>query len=171
MKAVTRGAWIRFVQAALVAAALIAVPGRGFAQDTDGDGMSNAYENFFFLNPTNPADALLDYDGDTLTNRYEAAKWTDPWTEDTDMDGWWDNWDSDPLSRAVFYWGAAELTQAQLEYAASDVLYLHRARAVLVERLAREGRTELARACFDFLPARAQLDLLGWEEPNDIFHH
>ena len=68
-------------------------------------------------------------------------------------------------------WGAAELTQAQLEYAASDVLYLHRARAVLVERLAREGRTELARACFDFLPARAQLDLLGWEEPNDIFHH
>ncbi|HEY0213065.1 MAG TPA: ribonuclease D [Paenirhodobacter sp.] len=68
-------------------------------------------------------------------------------------------------------WGAAELTQAQLEYAASDVLYLHRARAVLVERLAREGRTDLARACFDFLPARARLDLLGWEEPNDIFHH
>ncbi len=110
MKAVTRGAWIRFVQAALIAAALVAIPGLGFAQDTDGDGMSNNYENFFFLNPTNAADALLDYDGDTLTNRYEAQKWTDPWTEDTDMDGWWDNWDSDPLSRAVFYWGAAELT-------------------------------------------------------------
>ncbi|MFT3690643.1 ribonuclease D [Paenirhodobacter sp.] len=68
-------------------------------------------------------------------------------------------------------WGAPELTQAQLEYAASDVLYLHRARAVLAERLEREGRSALARACFDFLPARAQLDLLGWEEPNDIFHH
>nr|WP_255697257.1 ribonuclease D [Sinirhodobacter sp. WL0062] len=68
-------------------------------------------------------------------------------------------------------WGAAELTPAQLEYAASDVLYLHRLREVLVERLAREGRTGLAKACFDFLPARAQLDLMGWEEPNDIFHH
>lgn len=68
-------------------------------------------------------------------------------------------------------WGAPELSQAQLEYAASDVLYLHRVRAVLAERLEREGRTGLAKACFDFLPARAQLDLLGWEEPNDIFHH
>ena len=68
-------------------------------------------------------------------------------------------------------WGAPELTQAQLDYAASDVLYLHKLRAVLVERLAREGRTDLAQACFDFLPARARLDLLGWEEPNDIFHH
>lgn len=68
-------------------------------------------------------------------------------------------------------WGAEKLTQAQMEYAASDVLYLHKARAALVERLAREGRTGLAQACFDFLPARAQLDLLGWEEPNDIFHH
>jgi len=68
-------------------------------------------------------------------------------------------------------WGAAELTQAQLEYAASDVLYLHKLKAELALRLAREGRTELARACFDFLPARAKLDLMGWEEPNDIFHH
>lgn len=68
-------------------------------------------------------------------------------------------------------WGAAELSQAQLDYAASDVLYLHRAREVLIGRLAREGRTALAQACFDFLPARAQLDLLGWDEPNDIFHH
>ena len=110
MKAETRSVRSRFVRAAVVTAALFAMAAPGFAQDTDGDGMSNAYENFFFLNPTNPADALLDYDGDTLTNRYEAAKWTDPWTEDTDMDSWWDNWDSDPLSRAVFYWGAAELT-------------------------------------------------------------
>lgn len=68
-------------------------------------------------------------------------------------------------------WGAADLTDAQLEYAASDVLYLHRLKEVLAARLEREGRTELAKACFEFLPARAQLDLLGWEEPNDIFHH
>ena len=68
-------------------------------------------------------------------------------------------------------WGAADLTDAQLEYAASDVLYLHRLKDVLVTRLEREGRMGLAQACFDFLPTRAQLDLLGWEEPNDIFHH
>jgi len=68
-------------------------------------------------------------------------------------------------------WGAADLTQAQLDYAASDVLYLHALKAQLVARLEREGRMGLAQACFDFLPARAQLDLLGWEEPNDIFHH
>lgn len=68
-------------------------------------------------------------------------------------------------------WGAADLTQAQLEYAASDVLYLHALKTQLVARLEREGRMGLAQACFDFLPARAQLDLLGWEEPNDIFHH
>ncbi|MFD2173120.1 ribonuclease D [Rhodobacter lacus] len=68
-------------------------------------------------------------------------------------------------------WGAATLTPAQLDYAASDVLYLHQAKAVLVDRLEREGRTALAKACFDFLPTRAQLDLMGWDEPNDIFHH
>ncbi|SOC15032.1 ribonuclease D [Rhodobacter maris] len=68
-------------------------------------------------------------------------------------------------------WGAAELTPAQLDYAASDVLYLHQAKAVLVDRLEREGRTALAKACFDFLPTRAQLDLMGWDEPNDLFHH
>ncbi len=68
-------------------------------------------------------------------------------------------------------WGAASLTAAQLEYAASDVLYLHALKAELVTRLEREGRTGLAQSCFDFLPSRAQLDLMGWEEPNDIFHH
>ena len=68
-------------------------------------------------------------------------------------------------------WGAAELSDAQKEYAASDVRYLHRAYEVLERRLAREGRTQIAKACFDFLPTRAELDLLGWEEPNDIFHH
>jgi ribonuclease D len=68
-------------------------------------------------------------------------------------------------------WGAPELSQAQMEYAASDVLYLHRLKEELQRRLLREGRGALAQACFDFLPARARLDLLGWEEPNDIFHH
>ena len=68
-------------------------------------------------------------------------------------------------------WGAAELSPAQLEYAASDVLHLHARKAGLEQRLAREGRTELAQACFDFLPTRAHLDLLGWGDDNDIFHH
>lgn len=67
-------------------------------------------------------------------------------------------------------WGAAELTAAQLDYAASDVRFLHRMRDVLDERLAREGRTELARACFEFLPTRAALDLAGWAD-TDIFAH
>jgi len=67
-------------------------------------------------------------------------------------------------------WGAETLTQAQLEYAASDVLYLHRLREELDRRLAREDRTELAQACFDFLPTRAILDLKGWAEP-DLFSH
>ena len=67
-------------------------------------------------------------------------------------------------------WGADTLSQAQVEYAASDVLYLHRLKAALDERLAREGRAELARACFAFLPQRARLDLAGWGEV-DIFAH
>ena len=67
-------------------------------------------------------------------------------------------------------WGAETLTEAQLDYAASDVLYLHRLRAALDARLEREGRTEMAQACFDFLPMRARLDLAGWPE-TDIFAH
>jgi len=67
-------------------------------------------------------------------------------------------------------WGATELSPAQLEYAASDVLYLHAARARLDEMLLREGRHELARRCFDFLPSRSALDLAGWDE-LDIFAH
>jgi ribonuclease D len=67
-------------------------------------------------------------------------------------------------------WGAATLTPEQLRYAASDVLYLHGLRARLDEMLAREKRTALAQACFDFLPTRAALDLAGWEE-MDIFAH
>jgi ribonuclease D len=68
-------------------------------------------------------------------------------------------------------WGAATLTEAQKEYAASDVLYLHKLKTELESRLVREGRMELAQRCFDFLPTRAELDLMGWAEPNDIFHH
>ncbi|HXE16063.1 MAG TPA: ribonuclease H-like domain-containing protein [Stellaceae bacterium] len=67
-------------------------------------------------------------------------------------------------------WGAAELTPEQLRYAASDVLHLHAIKAKLDAMLAREGRVELAQACFDFLPARARLDLAGWAE-QDIFEH
>ncbi len=67
-------------------------------------------------------------------------------------------------------WGAETLTQAQLDYAASDVLHLHAARARLDAMLAREGRTEVAQACFRFLPTRAKLDLMGWAEA-DIFAH
>ena len=67
-------------------------------------------------------------------------------------------------------WGAAELSEAQIAYAASDVLYLHKLRDELDRRLAREGRTEMAQTCFDFLPMRAQLDLKGWPE-IDIFSH
>jgi ribonuclease D len=67
-------------------------------------------------------------------------------------------------------WGAAELTDEQLRYAASDVLHLHALRAKLDIMLAREGRSAVAAACFDFLPTRALLDLAGWPE-EDIFAH
>lgn len=67
-------------------------------------------------------------------------------------------------------WGADTLSVAQIEYAASDVLYLHRLKEALDARLVRENRVELAQACFDFLPHRARLDLAGWDE-IDIFAH
>ncbi|APX89886.1 ribonuclease D [Brevirhabdus pacifica] len=67
-------------------------------------------------------------------------------------------------------WGAPNLTDAQLSYAASDVLYLHKVKEALDTMLEREGRTELAQAAFDFLPTRARLDLAGWAE-IDIFSH
>jgi ribonuclease D len=67
-------------------------------------------------------------------------------------------------------WGAENLSDAQLDYAASDVLYLHRLKEALDVLLAREGRTNLAQSCFEFLPARALLDLEGWPE-IDIFAH
>ena len=67
-------------------------------------------------------------------------------------------------------WGSAELTDAQVAYAASDVLHLHALKAKLDAMLAREGRTELAEACFRFLPERVRLDLAGWAA-EDIFSH
>lgn len=67
-------------------------------------------------------------------------------------------------------WGGVELSDAQREYAASDVRYLHAMHAIFVVRLAREGRTAMAQACFDFLPTRAALDIAGWPD-SDIFSH
>jgi ribonuclease D len=68
-------------------------------------------------------------------------------------------------------WGSVTLTEAQKDYAASDVLYLHKLKDELEKILVREGRMDLAQRCFDFLPTRAELDLLGWDEPDDLFHH
>ncbi|MFA6218715.1 MAG: ribonuclease D [Erythrobacter sp.] len=67
-------------------------------------------------------------------------------------------------------WGGPDITEAQRDYAASDVRYLHRLKDELDRRLVREGRMEMAQACFDFLPTRARLDLAGWPE-HDIFNH
>lgn len=67
-------------------------------------------------------------------------------------------------------WGAPELSEKQLSYAANDVAYLHRLKVALDAMLAREGRAELAKACFGFLPTRAELDLAGWPD-TDIFAH
>ena len=67
-------------------------------------------------------------------------------------------------------WGAPELTEKQLSYAANDVAYLHRLKDALDSMLAREGRSGIAKACFDFLPVRAELDLAGWSDV-DIFSH
>ncbi|TVP71272.1 MAG: ribonuclease D [Rhodobacteraceae bacterium] len=67
-------------------------------------------------------------------------------------------------------WGAEQLSEAQQSYAASDVLHLHRLRAALDDMLLREGRSEIAQSCFDFLPIRAELDLMGWPD-TDIFAH
>ncbi len=68
-------------------------------------------------------------------------------------------------------WGSETLTEAQRDYAASDVLYLHKLKIALEAILIREDRLALAQSCFDFLPTRACLDLMGYDEPNDLFHH
>lgn len=67
-------------------------------------------------------------------------------------------------------WAVETLSSSQIEYAAGDVLYLHKLKDILVEKLKREGRLELAQKCFEFLPYRCEMDLQGWEE-EDIFHH
>ena len=67
-------------------------------------------------------------------------------------------------------WGGPDLSDAQRDYAASDVRYLHALKDELSKRLVREGRMEIAQACFDFLPTRARLDIMGWED-RDIFSH
>lgn len=67
-------------------------------------------------------------------------------------------------------WGGPELSEAQRDYAASDVRFLHQMRHILIPRLEREGRLEMAQACFDFLPTRARLDMAGWAD-SDIFSH
>ena len=67
-------------------------------------------------------------------------------------------------------WGAAKLSDEQLRYAATDVLYLHRLKAILDDMLEREGRRDLAQACFDFLPARAAIDLAGWNDVDVLAH-
>lgn len=67
-------------------------------------------------------------------------------------------------------WGAPDINEAQRDYAASDVRYLHALRDIFITRLAREGRTDMAQACFDFLPMRARMDRTGWPE-IDIFAH
>ncbi len=78
--------------------------------DTDNDGMPDAYELFFGLNPTNRADAHLDFDGDGLNNLQEAALLTDPFASDTDRDGFADDIDANPISRAYIQWGAPQFT-------------------------------------------------------------
>jgi len=84
--------------------------GIAFAADSDNDGMSDLYENFFTLNPTNSADATQNLDTDSLINSSEAIIWTDPRVGDTDTDGFLDGADSNALSRAVMMWGKPEFT-------------------------------------------------------------
>ena len=85
--------------------------GFSFAIDTDNDGMSDLYENFFQLNPTNSVDALVNPDGDSLTNLTEFVLWTDPHVADTDADGFNDGEDDNPLSRVVLLWAHPDFTQ------------------------------------------------------------
>lgn len=73
--------------------------------DFDSDGILDNYETFFGLNPTDPADASIDCDSDTLSNAEESHAWSDPYADDTDLDGWMDGVDSNPVSRAVLDWG------------------------------------------------------------------
>ncbi len=92
-----------------------------FAQDSDSDGMSDAYELFYGLNPTNATDAALNCDADSLTNLQESALMTDPYAADTDRDGFTDCADATPISRAYIQWGAPKFTSGDVyEYARPD---------------------------------------------------
>ena len=97
----------------LVGAALVMWTA-GEPADLDADGMSDAYETLLGLDPADPADAPLNYDTDRLVNLEESAIWTDPFSGDTDTDGWADDVDANPLSRAVIFWGLAGLTDGDL---------------------------------------------------------
>ncbi|MDF7801465.1 hypothetical protein P4C99_18455, partial [Pontiellaceae bacterium B1224] len=85
--------------------AIFAGIGFAFAVDTDNDGMSDLYEEFFKLDPTSSTDATENYDTDLLNNLQESQIWTDPAIADTDADGFADHEDDQPLSRAVAIWG------------------------------------------------------------------
>lgn len=100
----TRGSW--WLWAALAAAGV----GIVIAADIDGDSMDDAYEDRFGLSKTNAADASLNFDDDALTNAQEAVLLTDPFEGDTDKDGWKDDADADPLSRAIMMWGHPRFT-------------------------------------------------------------
>ncbi len=111
MKTTKRIRW--FLSALSLAACcglIIYAQGGGPSTDTDGDGMPDAWENLFGLDPGNAADASADYDGDGLTNLQEYQRGTDPFAADTDLDGFPDNMDSNALSRAVLHWGCPKFT-------------------------------------------------------------
>jgi hypothetical protein len=107
MNATRRHAWI-FGTVGALSVALLAL-----ASDTDLDNMGDAFEDFFGLNKTNAADAVLNFDSDSLTNAQEAVLWTDPFEGDTDQDGWKDDADSNALSRVVIMWGNPKFTTGE----------------------------------------------------------
>ena len=110
----------RILELALYAgcAVVLSIAGGALAQDTDSDGMSDAYEIFYGLDPNNGADAALNYDADSLTNIQESAIYTDPYAADTDRDEFTDCMDAVPISRAYIQWGAPLFTDGDAhEYA------------------------------------------------------
>jgi hypothetical protein len=92
------------------ASSIVTVMVKAALQDSDGDNMSDAYEQLFSLNPADASDASLNYDDDTLNNLAESSISTDPWASDTDRDGWYDGVDDVPLSRLYVKWGHAAFT-------------------------------------------------------------
>ena len=108
----------------LVFSCLLIGVGLAVAVDSDNDGMSDLYENFFKLNATNATDAVQNHDTDTLLNQQEALLWTDPRASDTDADGLDDGMDNNPLSRAVIMWGNPDFTSGdEYSYTGPDWLF------------------------------------------------